>query len=463
MQKTILLLPLTLLTLSATAQQKYMPDYKRVVKKHWSAATKNILQQQTAHNKTTAARQRLTARALYAFDGSAMQLNDSANYIYSSDRGSVFNHTDMFYNDYEGSTEMQFDSSAHYRLSGPDFGLTDGSKISYNSSNVRQSYTTLSSTPPGSPLKEITDNRYTYNSNGTLNTTYSLQLNGSVWDTAGKTTYSYNAQNKVAEEVVYNKIITGWEEAFKTTYTYDGAGNNTEVMGYEWTGSAWAENWKDSNTYNANNKLSTNTYMEYTGGVWENVYADSFGYSSTDYYTYNMSKEWNTDSVKWLYASLEERHVGANGLPDSVYYSQWDEDTQDWMRIMISDWHYNSNDLPTNANGIISFMGAELPVFQFNYYYEYYFDAGVDKRARTTAAIYPNPATDKVTIEWKDKTADRTTLYVFNNMGQMVAQQNIGATNKAEISLTGMQPGVYWLKAIAADGTNVLAQQVIKQ
>ena len=77
-----------------------------------------------------------------------------------------------------------------------------------------------------------------------------------------------------------------------------------------------------------------------------------------------------------------------------------------------------------------------------------------DDRATLDFSVYPNPATDIVTIQSKTAISN---MQLFNSLGQQVLN-----TNGASADVSGLATGVYVLKATDAEG-NVGVKRVIKQ
>lgn len=85
---------------------------------------------------------------------------------------------------------------------------------------------------------------------------------------------------------------------------------------------------------------------------------------------------------------------------------------------------------------------------------------GLDRVIDPAQAIstYPNPAVDKVTVECSGTTMETVAFYDMN--GRMVQSENV-TSNKIEVSVSGMQPGIYILKVKTAAGMAI--KRIMKQ
>lgn len=85
------------------------------------------------------------------------------------------------------------------------------------------------------------------------------------------------------------------------------------------------------------------------------------------------------------------------------------------------------------------------------------------ERALPNFALYPNPTSGRVTIEWKIIQNKPASVEVFDMMGKMVVQQNaIDSDLNTSIDLSELTNGMYLLKINSADGQSVL-KRIMKQ
>lgn len=79
---------------------------------------------------------------------------------------------------------------------------------------------------------------------------------------------------------------------------------------------------------------------------------------------------------------------------------------------------------------------------------------GQVKGAFTALKLYPNPATDQVTIETAAFNEEQALISVHNIAGQTIKQQTVHTgDNRHTVSLTGIIPGVYLIKVVTASQT----------
>ncbi len=202
-----------------------------------------ILSKQTAQSKTTASHKRLVGDS-WSFMNTTWQVVDSNIYTYSNARGSQFNFTYMFFGNYGDIKGLLYDSTANYSDDGSgNLDLNNATTALYDGSNRKISDISLTSNPPGTPLKNNIQNVYVYDGAGNITMQYAFKWNTATkkWDSSGKTENAFNTANKLLTSVDYKRAGTNWVQNNRTTNTYDGSGNLTQSVYAMWIASTWID------------------------------------------------------------------------------------------------------------------------------------------------------------------------------------------------------------------------------
>jgi hypothetical protein len=76
----------------------------------------------------------------------------------------------------------------------------------------------------------------------------------------------------------------------------------------------------------------------------------------------------------------------------------------------------------------------------------YYINTGINESNSNHFSIHPNPATDKLTIDFQQlKNLQNTTISIYDIQGKLLLQQAI-VQSQTELNITGFAKGVYVLK-----------------
>lgn len=85
---------------------------------------------------------------------------------------------------------------------------------------------------------------------------------------------------------------------------------------------------------------------------------------------------------------------------------------------------------------------------------------------RISLSIYPNPANDHITIMFDnmDRYPANLNAIIHDIYGQLAFQSKINSESEnAEINISGLYPGMYFLSISTADGRNIVTQKIIIQ
>lgn len=438
------ILPLLFIAIGATDAQAQ--SIHSSLKNTPGSTARAIAQSARSGAKTTAAYWRLAATSDYGFDGTSLELSDSAFYKYSNGRGSTIGVDDIFVDDYGLSSTILYDTAVMLTDNGGGLEPYRRYISNYNSSNQRMEF--LEQTDNGGGLKDNSKQLAVRDGSGNITKEINLFWNGlnNNWDTSGITFRVFNSQNKLLSDSIVNHVMGVPNPWSKSEYTYDGSGNMVHSMTYSWNGNGWDTSGQVINTY-SNNKIVTSLEQDYDTAGWVNSYTDSTGYDNNGYYNYHLPKYWDVDSAAWINDQLETRINNSKGLPTNVFFSEWNDTTQSWSVQGEGEVSYDNNDNPTTIEVYVYFGGFKLPTpfFVRNMYWEYYFNVGVqDAQKKEAVVIYPNPASTDINIVLGDRR--EATIKLTGMSGQTVKsmQANTGV-QKATLNIAGLPAGNYIL------------------
>jgi hypothetical protein len=80
---------------------------------------------------------------------------------------------------------------------------------------------------------------------------------------------------------------------------------------------------------------------------------------------------------------------------------------------------------------------------------------GIENISNNTFRIYPNPATDKITIKYTRNLYKDNTVIIYTITGEFVKQYQIRNKNQVEIDVSNMVKGMYLVKVQTASGIEV--------
>ncbi len=83
---------------------------------------------------------------------------------------------------------------------------------------------------------------------------------------------------------------------------------------------------------------------------------------------------------------------------------------------------------------------------------------GIVEQNTTTMTLFPNPATDQLTLDFGQEGNGNYQVEVFNALGQQMSAQQItvgGGNSRFQIPVTGYADGIYFVR-VRKSGSNVV-------
>ena len=462
---------------------KVKADHIRVIRGLLQLQTGNI--NSTARITTGVASERVIAQSTRDSFG---VINDTVNLGYTLSRGSAYDYNDMIYPynypyntspmfNYAGiftKPQVLFDTFTHWTID-PNtdvFGYYETAYAGYDNANNMKSYLDIFADSAINP-NMLYANRF--NTANNIDTGYWLTWTLGAADSGFKQFFTYNSANKLVKDSIYEMHLGTWRVASRSLYTYDGSGNLIQIDNYSNnTDTSFtlplAEQLQYINTYDGSNRLATVFSKYYDGTSLSPYVKDTFAYSGAHAY-HNSWKEYQYDPINMYWAPMfyMSKITNVAGLPDTVNIQGFDSLLNAWVPQTMDIIHYNtSNDPDTLRDYEYSFTHfPSTPSYKTIYYYAPYINAlGVQNivAIKDNARVYPNPSSDIVTISQLGVAQNSSiSIAVVNVKGQMVLRESIHWQSEAQISLSGLVPGIYWLEIQDATGNIIHRQAVVKQ
>jgi hypothetical protein len=319
-----------------------------------------------------------------------------------------------------------------------------------------------------------------FNTNNNIVKGYWFNLNAGVSDSAFKQYFEYNSSFKLTKDSVYELHLGTWRLASKTNYTYDASNNLTQVDQYANTADTsfllpLQEQQKYVNTYDASKRLLTVLTSLYSGTALIPSMKDTFAYSGTLAYC-NSWREQQFDPINNYWAPIisVQKHITA-GLPDTVNTYSFDSLLNSWLPQQMDIMHYDAAHNPDTMRSYLYSWTSfpSTPDYTKVYYYGTYFldtthipPAAIQgpSTAGLEGVIYPNPATNELTIARLD-VAPGTTLstIIVNTAGQTLMREQTKWQGQNRLSIAGLPPATYFLIIQQQDGSVIYRQPFIKE
>ena len=329
---------------------------------------------------------------------------------------------------------------------------------------------------------------------------------GTGWVNLEKSEYAYDANGNMLNELIQQWDGMEWMYSTNDSCSWDENGNRLTVLNQYWDGMAWMNNSLESCTYDANGKITNDLYQGWNGEAWENsgmadytndingnrltslekfwdsgdwlaYYKDTLSWDeSSNYIGYTNWDCW--DGETWEPYSHGSATYDASGNMLSFMHQNWN--MGDWKNSDIVEYTYEDGVVTAdaftwagsfwmpgdtylsvfykdNGNRILFWSGG--PVVQVQVYFSSV-TVGIDDPIAYNGevAVYPNPATDQLTILPANQKSKIEKVQMFDPSGK---EQQIALINN-RIDLGKMQKGVYFIRITTLDG-QTLVRKIVKQ
>jgi hypothetical protein len=421
-------------------------------------------------------------------DNTLVIFTDSVHVKYSLSRGSAYDYSTMLYPynypysaspmfNYAGTftkPQVLFDTFRHWQVD-PNtlvYGYYETAYAGYDTHNNTTAYADIFVDSAINPNMLYAN---TFNAANNITSGYWFNWVLGVPDSAFKQFFSYNAANKLIKDSTYEYHLGSWRLASKTFYTYDVSNNLIQIDNYANTTDTsftlpLIEQQKYVNTYDASGRLLTVLDSTYDGTALDQYVKDTFAYSGV-YAYHNSWKEYQYDPINHYWAPMfyMTKVINGSGLPDTVLIKSFDSLLNAWVPQTMDVISYNSFHNPDTLQDYEYNFTAYPPTPSFTtvYYYETYINTlGVNNVALTpdNTKIFPNPTTNTITISQVDVPKNSVvTVSLLNVNGQMVSRQYMQWQDEAQISVSDLTPGVYWVVIQDESGNMVHRQAFVKQ
>jgi hypothetical protein len=257
---------------------------------------------------------------------------------------------------------------------------------------------------------------YTYNSNNkrTIELNQKWDWNLGVWHNSEKDTLTYdNNNNLISDLLQVSGVGSIWLNTWQIINTYDVSNNMTNELIQKWVNNAWVNSEQYIATYDVNNNMTNELIQDWTYNAWVNREKDTLIYDTNHNLASIFQQGWNGSA--WL-----------NTLQLNITY-----DANNFQKsISIKYWNYN---------------GTKVTSGDSTYYY-FHTVLGINelKPQGRNITVYPNPATDKITIE-SSANQTKSQLTILNLNGQQVFTCQISEP-KTQIDITNLPSGVYFVR-----------------
>lgn len=264
--------------------------------------------------------------------------------------------------------------------------------------------------------------RYDYNDSDLPNNIYydTWSVYFEDWEENLKLNINYdslgNIKNKIKYMWEYDLLI--WESKEKHTFQYDNISNMTEQTHFITDGLFdWINNWKIEYAYYENDYLETEThYTWFENESWFEDYKFNYTYDDQNRIIIKTGLTFDWDQLIWENHFLTKYEYLDDQLINKVIFFTWDTQNSQWRNFEKYHYYYP---------GFTNVSGAEN---------------------NFEVIVYPNPANEKIYIEFNDFQNAELNIVLYDVLGKEIERKQIKNQGKLiEFETQNFLPGIYFL------------------
>lgn len=291
---------------------------------------------------------------------------------------------------------------------------------------------------------------------------------------ATKTEYKYNENNQQIERINYSKesALVSFLKQKKVTKSYDANGNNDSYKEFVWNEPTddWVPSLIINYKYNNLNELIYRERLDYVDSLDTYVYRwnNNFEYDTESRQVYKICHTWDATNSSWVNDYERNYLFDRNGNPLTENKLDWDTITNTFitstqvehiydLSIDFSQINYPSNLEYFQISNVKFFTqydnmmlqetsmeqkdGKLETIEQFNFYYSSIETTGANKYFTSSISVYPNPATDIITLNMNDEVG-RSVFELYNLQGKKVMREELKQSTAIDVS--AVSQGTYF-------------------
>jgi hypothetical protein len=421
---------------------------------------------------------RLVGRTYRSMSNTTLNISDSASMSYSGNRT-----LGKFEEDFgEEVDEWLYDHSKSYRPQGAPGSPMQLSDVEYRTFDNNNNITSFIYASVNGSQVDTSSKVQIYYTNNKIDSAIVYDKDGNgVWEINGKYLLKRDAQLRITEKVEVGTDQNGnLENHSRTIYTYNGSHKATEET-QDWIANAWEPFELITYTYTGNN-LTSELTQGYDGTSWEDEYMETYTYDAKGNMIESLSQEWNSSTTAWENGNKTINTYDAQDNLVTKEMQQWDMGTGSFRNQGRVTYTYdnNHNELTntyenwtgsayvgqkktTKTYNTANLISSEMTEtwnassnkfemksgdYKINYYYDISVSVRDAKSAKANMLLYPNPATNSLNIEMKNKDNQPFSFTIYDVMGKAVKHWNeIGVIEYSKaIDISDLASGNYYLR-----------------
>ncbi len=329
---------------------------------------------------------------------------------------------------------------------------------------------------------------YEYDANGNLILTTSKKWDGSSWINDRQIIQEYNADNVPILYIYQNGDGNNWVDDYQWSYQFNLSDSTAIALREDWDGTSWVNAFRSSYAGYYDNTFDYITLViseawDNTDMVWNNNFRITQEYGANNEWILGWLENWDgtdwamsirltlsydanlnrtmilrevPDGTSWVFSSRSIYEYDMNNNQTSFLSQSWDNGV--WSDSFGTLYTYDAYNnlilrIRQNSDGV-SLVNSSRDI----YYYQILSNTS-QPELEYPVQLFPNPASEQLTIDLGDNEILNGQLNVYNLQGQLIHTKTLGNNRLVLLELTSFSAGTYCLQIL--DGERQITQTFI--
>jgi hypothetical protein len=264
----------------------------------------------------------------------------------------------------------------------------------------------------------------------------------------------------------WNEDLMQWINSQKIEYTYDSTGNKTMEIIYSWNvfEMRWENDYKYDYSILPTGKVAVRiAFTSDISNQWVESFKEEYTYDSNVNEILKINSQMDTTLNQWILQDKYERIYDLSNLLISDISYSWNQISNSWIPVSENDFSFDSNG--NNTKESYYNWDAMSSKWKIYYKFEYFYSLHsiTDKTEISNSPnpiVFPNPATDFITITSPATEAGKCSLSLLDSQGRLLQKKEVEISGNYKLNISGIKNGIYFLNLRWAD--RQLTKQIIK-
>ena len=295
---------------------------------------------------------------------------------------------------------------------------------------------------------------------------YKYDVVKNEWVGSTKDEYLYeNGEKSMHITSVWKSDLKQWINSGKSEFYYTEESKKITEMGFVWNSSEnkWSISSKYEQEYDNNeNILRVITYSPDSILQWRGIYREEYNYDELGNKTFYASYNWSVNSQQWIGEFKYEYAYNLSVLAEKIT-SRWNINQNDWIYSEKSNFIFDSKGNQTlNLDCLWNSVNNTWSIRSRSqrFYSLHNFTNNIVVNNSSDPEIYPNPATDFITITNFATEPEKCLLRLFDSQGRLLLKKEVEISGNYRLDISGIKNGIYFLNLRWMD--KQFTKQIIK-